>query len=84
MPRTKKNPGFEKGLKRLEEIVGKLEADELTLEDSLKLFEEGVKLAGDCSDLLDAAEKKVTLLLKDREKGIQSRPFPTEEDDELN
>jgi exodeoxyribonuclease VII small subunit len=84
MPKTKKNPGFEKGLKRLEEIVGKLEADELTLEESLKLFEEGVKIAGDCSDLLDAAEKKVSLLLKDREKGLHSQPFSTEEDNELN
>jgi exodeoxyribonuclease VII small subunit len=54
---------FEKRLNRLEEIVEKMETGELALEDSLKLFEEGVKLSRDCNSQLTEAEQKVKLLL---------------------
>lgn len=54
---------FEKRLTRLEDIVEKMETGELSLEDSLKLFEEGVKLSRDCSSQLSEAEQKVKLLL---------------------
>lgn len=54
---------FEKKLKRLEDIVGKMESGELSLDDSLKLFEEGVKLSRDCQSQLTVAEEKVKLLL---------------------
>ena len=54
---------FEKKLGRLEEIVGKMEAGDLALEDSLKLFEEGVKLSRECNTQLTEAEQKVKLLL---------------------
>jgi exodeoxyribonuclease VII small subunit len=54
---------FEKKLGRLEDIVEKMETGELTLEDSLKLFEEGVKLSRECSTQLTDAEQKVKLLL---------------------
>lgn len=54
---------FEKRLNRLEEIVEKMETGELTLEDSLKLFEEGVKLSRECNSQLTDAEQKVKLLL---------------------
>jgi exodeoxyribonuclease VII small subunit len=54
---------FEKKLKRLEEIVEKMEEGEISLDDSLKLFEEGVKLSRDCSKELTEAEKKVKVLL---------------------
>jgi len=54
---------FEKKLGRLEDIVEKMETGELTLEDSLKLFEEGVKLSRDCNVQLNEAEQKVKLLL---------------------
>lgn len=54
---------FEKKLGRLEEIVEKMETGELTLEDSLKLFEEGVKLTRECGSQLTEAEQKVKLLL---------------------
>ena len=54
---------FEKNLQRLEEIVQKLEDGELHLEESLKLFEEGVKISRQCNDKLNEAEKKVKLLL---------------------
>lgn len=54
---------FEKKLSRLEEIVGKMETGELTLEESLKLFEEGVKLSRECNSQLAEAEQKVKLLI---------------------
>ena len=60
-----KKPSFEEALGRLEEIVGLLERGECGLDRSLKLFEEGAKLAGQCEELLDKAEQKVNLLLAD-------------------
>lgn len=81
MAAPKKTPSFEQSLKRLEEIVDKLEGEELALEDSLKLFEEGVKLAESCGRRLDDAEKKVTLLLKDREQKLVQEPFEPQEED---
>jgi len=57
-------PSFEDSLKKLEEIVEKMESGDLKLEDSLKLFEEGMKLTKDCNLRLSEIEKKVKLLLK--------------------
>lgn len=54
---------FEKRLKRLEEIVEMMEQGDLALENSLKLFEEGVKLTKECHQQLNEAEQKVKLLL---------------------
>lgn len=60
---------FEKKLGRLEEIVEKMETGELSLEESLKLFEEGVKLSRECNVQLSEAEQKVKLLLGMDENG---------------
>jgi exodeoxyribonuclease VII small subunit len=60
---------FEKKLARLEEIVGKMESGDLSLEDSLKFFEEGVKLSRECNAQLTQAEQKVSLLLSVDGKG---------------
>lgn len=57
------NPTFEQSVERLEAIVSRLESGDCSLDESLKLFEEGSKLARQCNGLLDAAEQKVTLLL---------------------
>ncbi len=54
---------FERKLSRLETIVEKMEAGELSLEDSLKLFEEGVKLSRECNTQLNDAEQKVKILM---------------------
>jgi exodeoxyribonuclease VII small subunit len=59
---------FETALKELEEIVGKLESQELPLEDSLTLFEKGIKLSKTCAKQLSEAEKKVNLLLAELSK----------------
>ncbi|RJX33818.1 MAG: exodeoxyribonuclease VII small subunit [Desulfarculus sp.] len=78
MAKPKKEPGFEQSLQRLEQIVERLESEELELEESLALFEEGVKLAEACNRRLDEAEKKVSLLLKDREGALSETPFAPE------
>lgn len=54
---------FEKKLNRLEEIVEKMESGDLALEDSLKLFEEGIRLSRECNVQLTDAEQKVKILL---------------------
>ena len=58
-----KKKSFEESMKRLEEIVSQLEKGESGLDQSLKLFEEGTTLAGNCAQMLDQAEQKVRLLL---------------------
>lgn len=81
MAKAKKEPGFEESLQRLEEIVGRLEDDDLELEQSLALFEEGVKLAAACNQRLDEAEKKVALLLKNNEGALVEAPFDTDDEE---
>lgn len=60
---------FEKKLNRLEEIVQKMEKGELSLDESLKLFEEGVKLSRDCHGQLTNAEAQVKKLVSVDDKG---------------
>lgn len=69
-------PKFEDSLKQLETIVGQLEQGDLPLEDSLKLFEEGMRLSAVCKEELDAAEGKVQILLKQRDGSMKAEPFP--------
>ena len=59
---------FEEDLKKLEEVVSKLDTD-LTLDESIKVFEEGIKLSKKCSDKLQHAEKKINVLLEDKSSG---------------
>jgi exodeoxyribonuclease VII small subunit len=61
---AKKSVTFEESIQRLDEIVRTLEGGEASLEESIKLFEEGTKLSAKCAELLDAAELKVTQLMK--------------------
>ena len=56
---------FEASLGELEKIVRKLEDGELPLEQSLKLFEDGVRLSRECQERLNAAERRIEILLKD-------------------
>ena len=58
----KKELTYEEAMTRLEKIVSMLETDTLSLDDSLKLFEEGTKLARICNKTLDEAELKITKL----------------------
>ncbi len=74
---------FEKSLKRLEEIVAKLEDGELTLEESLKLFEEGTKLSRSCGKQLNQAQRKVEMLVKDDNDELMEIPFKVNGEEEL-
>ena len=69
---------FEDALGRLEEIVRKMEAGDMTLEESLKAFEEGIKLARLCTKKLDEAERRVDILLK-QDDGLIVKPFQGED-----
>lgn len=70
-------PTFEEALARLEEITNTLEDGELSLEASLKIFEEGIRLAEFCSKKLDEAQQKVDILLKKNGK-LATAPFAPE------
>lgn len=70
---------FELNLKKLEELVKKLDSDELTLDESIALFEEGIKLSKKCSDKLESAEKKINILLQDENENQKEEKFEIEE-----
>ncbi len=70
---------FEEALARLEAIVAELERGELPLEDSMRIFEEGIKLSKVCLKMLDDAERRVEILVKDKDGRKRTRPFELEE-----
>ena len=72
---------FEDALQRLELLVDQLEAGNLALEESLKVFEEGVGLARRCGKYLDEAEKRIELLTRDESGVLKIAPFDLAEDD---
>ncbi len=71
---------FDAAMARLEEIVAELEKGDIPLEQSLKLFEEGIKLARICQTRLREAERKVEILLKDASGNLVRKPFEEEEE----
>ena len=71
---------FEDALQRLEQIVDQLEAGDLPLEESLKVFEEGVALARRCGTYLEEAEKRIELLTKDESGLLRAEPFEWDKD----
>jgi exodeoxyribonuclease VII small subunit len=73
---------FETSLEELERIVRELEQGELTLEKSLELFEQGVKLSRECQERLNQAERRIEILMRDNQGRATVRPFDPES--ELN
>jgi exodeoxyribonuclease VII small subunit len=73
---------FEECLARLEQIVGALESGNLSLEESLKVFEEGVALARHCGRYLEDAERRIEMLAKDDAGALTTRPFAAPADEE--
>lgn len=71
---------FEDVIKRLEEIVAELEKGDLQLDTALMMFEEGVRLSKECLKILDNAEKRVEILMQDRDGVKRPRPFEIEEE----
>lgn len=55
---------FEELMQKLEDITGKLETDKLSLDESVKLFEEGMKISKECNEKLEDAEKRITMLIR--------------------
>lgn len=72
---AKKN-NFEQSLEQLEKIVSELESGDLPLEESIKRFEEGMKLSKLCSQILDDTEKKIIMLVKKNDGDVAEVPFP--------
>ena len=79
-PEPPRKGEFEKSLTRLEEVVKRLESTDLSLDEAMKLFEEGVKLSRDCQKQLEEAEGRVEILLRKADGKIQAEPFETNED----
>lgn len=73
---------FERCLSRLEEIVRRLEAPSLSLDDAMKLFEEGVELSRECQKQLEQAEGQVEILLKKADGKLHPEPFEPEVQEE--
>lgn len=66
---------FEKSIETLEKIVEDLESGDLSLEASIKKFEEGIKLSKNCSKKLDETERKISVLMNDDNGDITEKPF---------
>jgi exodeoxyribonuclease VII small subunit len=81
-PEGAKKPEFEFCLTRLEEIVRKLDSANLSLDDAMKLFEEGVQLSRDCQKYLEQAEGKVEILLKKAGGEVVAEPFDPEAEED--
>jgi exodeoxyribonuclease VII small subunit len=77
-PQSPAAPNFETALKRLEEIVKKLESGELSLDSALELFEEGIHLSRFCHTTLGQAERRVEILLKNESGQVRAVPFEAE------
>ena len=66
---------FESALEKLEKIVEAMESEELSLDDSLKKYQEGIELIRLCSEKLQAAEKKIEVVVKEQEGKLYKAPF---------
>jgi exodeoxyribonuclease VII small subunit len=73
---------FEDSLARLEQIVSQLEGGNLPLEQSLKVFEEGIALARHCAKYLEDAERRIEVLTKDEGGAVGTKPFAWEPEGE--
>ena len=79
MPRKKKEPDFEQSLAELESLVGQMEQGDMSLEQSLEAFEQGVKLTRECQQRLDQAEQRVQVLVEKNGRLVSS---PLEADEQ--
>ena len=77
-----RKPDFERSLARLEEVVRRLESPQLSLDDAMKLFEEGVALSRECQKQLEEAEGRVEILLKKADGKLSAQPFEPEGENE--
>lgn len=78
---AKKKVGFEKAIGRLEEIVDRLESGEVSLEETVKLFEEGKRLGQDCRRQLVEWEKKIEMIVEKDNGEIETTDFGNDPED---
>ena len=81
-PEPAKRPDFERSLARLEEVVRRLESPQLSLDEAMMLFEEGVALSRECQKQLEEAEGKVEILLKKTDGKLAAEAFEAEGENE--
>jgi len=74
----KENKNFEKMIEDLEQIAKDLESGNLTLDDSVKKFEEGMEISKECSKILENAEKKISILIKNTNGDLIEENFEVE------
>lgn len=74
-----KKMDFEEAMIKLEQIANELEKGNLTLDDSVKKFEEGMELSGKCSKMLEQAEKRISVLIENSD-GLKEEDFIQKED----
>ncbi len=74
------NKNFEELMIDLEEITNKLESDKLTLDESVKLFEQGMKISKKCNKELESAEKRISILLNSDSDDMKEEDFVLPED----
>lgn len=72
---SENNKSFEEALAELEQIVSKLEKGEISLEESIANFQQGIELSRYCASKLDEAEKKISILLQDEEGKLIEKDF---------
>ncbi len=77
MNRMEKNKNFEEQMAELEKIVTELEKGDLSLDESVAKFEEGIKLSKECNEVLEEAEKKITILVN-QDGEVKEENFNTE------
>ncbi len=73
-----KNKNFEEQIEKLESIVKELEKGDLNLDDSVSKFEEGIKISKECNEILETAEKKISILVNQNGE-MKEENFETEE-----
>ena len=81
---AKEKKKFEEAVKELERVVEQLESGELSLEDSLAAFENGVRLVKLCNQKLTEVERKIELLVKDKDGKLQLKPLEELGEDDAN
>lgn len=74
------NINFEENMKQLEQIANELEKGDLDLDTSVKKFEEGMRISKECSEILEKAEKKITMLIKNSNDELVEENFVQEEE----
>ncbi|MBQ9658796.1 MAG: exodeoxyribonuclease VII small subunit [Clostridia bacterium] len=72
---SKKENNFEESMDKLENIVTELEKGNLNLDETLKKFEEGIKLSKECNEILQDAEKRITILIENANGDIEESDF---------